>query len=37
MLDPGLARLADWRPDPDDLVPQTSTYHVIVGGLARKT
>jgi SAM-dependent methyltransferase len=36
MLDPGVVPLAEWRPDPQDLIRQSSTYHTIVGGVARK-
>ncbi|MFC6082904.1 SAM-dependent methyltransferase [Sphaerisporangium aureirubrum] len=36
MVDPGLVPLSEWRPDPEDLVHQGSTYYTIVGGLARK-
>ncbi|MBX6383177.1 MAG: SAM-dependent methyltransferase [Microbispora sp.] len=36
LLDPGLVPLAEWRPDPDEVVERGITYHTFVGGVARK-
>jgi hypothetical protein len=36
VLEPGLVPLAEWRPEPDDLVEQGITYHTFLGAVARK-
>ncbi|RKN47928.1 SAM-dependent methyltransferase [Micromonospora endolithica] len=36
LLPPGLVPLAEWHPDSEEIPPQTTTYHTIVGGVARK-
>ncbi|TDC61529.1 SAM-dependent methyltransferase [Micromonospora sp. KC207] len=36
LLPPGLVPLAEWHPDAEEIPRQTTTYHTIVGGVARK-